>query len=206
MYQPEKDQTEIFVENLNKLLREKDISQNRLAQLVDVSVTMVNKWCRGMSMPRNDKIDKLCQVLNVRRSDLLADKSEAPNLSVPAARPVPFLGLICAGDGMITEESFDGYFFVDNSIRADYCLRVEGDSMRDAGINHGDTAFIRKSWNFLNGEIYAVWFGEDKTATLKKVYRQGDGLLLMPCNQKYDPIYVDDAVIVGECIGVYHPR
>lgn len=95
---------------------------------------------------------------------------------------------------------------MDNSIRADYCLRVEGDSMKEAGIQHGDTAFIRKSYSFLNGEIYAVVFGESENAVLKKVYRQGDGLLLMPCNMKYDPIYVDEALIVGECIGVYHPR
>ena len=206
MYKPEKDQNEILAENITKYMRENGWSQNELARKMGVSPTVVNKWVRQMSRPKNDKIDKMCQLFNIQRSDLLADKSAIPNLSVPAAHPVPILGLICAGDGMITEQNFDGYFFVDNSIRADYCLRVEGDSMKEAGINHGDTAFIRKSYNFLEGEIYAVVFGDDKAASLKKVYKQGEGLLLMPCNQKYSPIYVEDAFIVGECIGVYHPR
>lgn len=78
--------------------------------------------------------------------------------------------------------------------------------MTDAGINHGDIAFLRKSYSFLDGEIYAVVFGEDRQAVLKKVYKQGEQLLLMPCNQKYSPISVNDALIVVECIGVYHPR
>ena len=84
--------------------------------------------------------------------------------------------------------------------------KAECDSMKDAGINHGDIAFLRKSYDFLQGGIYAVVFGDDENAVLKKVYRQGDGLLLMPCNQKYDPISVKDARIVGECIGIYSPR
>lgn len=206
MYQPEKNQTEIFAENLIEVLAKKKMSQNQLAGKIGVSAMSVNKWARALSMPRNDKIDQICQVLNVQRSDLLTDKNAIPNLSVPAAYPLPILGRICAGEGVLADESFDGMFFVDNSIRADYCLRVEGDSMKDAGINHGDIAFIRKSYDFLQGGIYAVVFGDDQNAVLKKVYRQGDGLLLMPCNQKYDPISVTDCRIVGECIGVYSPR
>lgn len=206
MYKPEKSQNEIIAENLTQLLRTKGISQNQLAQKISVSATSVNAWCRGITAPRNDKIEKICQVLNVQRSDLMTDKSAVPNLSVPAAHPLPILGRICAGDGILAEQNFDGYFFVDNSIRANYCLRIEGDSMKDANIFHGDIAFLRTSYDFINGGIYAVVFGDDDNAVLKKVYRQGDGLLLMPCNQMYDPIYVDDALIVGECVGVYHPR
>ena len=206
MYQPERSQKEVIAENITSLMREKGWSQNELARRMDVSAMAVNKWCRGITAPRTDQVDKMCQLFNVQRSDILSDKAAAPNLSIPAARPVPILGLICCGDGVLCEESFDGYFFVDNAVRADYCLRVEGDSMKDAGINHGDIAFLRKSYSFLDGEIYAVVYGEDKNAVLRKVYRQGNGLLLMPCNQRYNPITVEDALIVGEVIGVYHPR
>ena len=192
--------------NFRRMLADKDMTQYDLSRKIGVSVQAINRWAKGTGMPSQDSLDKICQALNCQRSDLLQDSEIAPNLSVPAARALPILGTICAGDGILAEQNFDGYFFVDNSIRADYCLRVEGDSMKEAGIQHGDTAFIRKSYSFLNGEIYAVVFGESENAVLKKVYRQGDGLLLMPCNMKYDPIYVDEALIVGECIGVYHPR
>lgn len=209
MYQEERSQLEIFSKNLRKVMQDKGISQNGLSRKLGCSVPTVNAWCQGQTMPRRELFEKLCQYLNVSRLDLLTDASEIPNLSVPAAHPLRILGTICAGDGMLAEENFDGYFFVDNSIRADYCLRVEGDSMKDANIFHGDIAFLKKNYDLYDGSIYGVVFGEDNNATLKQVYRQdSDTLILMPCNQKYKPIIVkaSDALIVGECIGVYHPR
>lgn len=201
-----KTYNEIFAENLTKLMREKGISQNELARQIGVSVGSVNFWCNAVNVPRPKVLDRLCEFFDVPQVELTTNKDDIPNLSIPAAYPLPILGVICAGDGILCNENFDGYFFVDNSIRADYCLRVEGDSMIDANIFHGDIAFIRKSYGFLDGGIYAVVFGDSQYAVLKKVYRQGKGLLLMPCNSKYDPISVEDAIIVGECIGVYHSR
>lgn len=100
MYMPERSQTEIFADNLSRILANKNMSQNQLSKKIEVSAMSVNAWCRGLSMPRNDKIDRMCQVLNVTRNDLLQDKAAAPNLSVPAAHPVRILGAICAGDGL----------------------------------------------------------------------------------------------------------
>lgn len=208
MYQ-DRPQLEVFSANLRKILAAKELSQNQLAKKMDCAVPSVNAWCQGQSMPRPKMMDKLCQVLNVSRVDLMQDASIAPNLSVPAAHPVPILGSICAGKGIIADESYNGVFFVDHSIRADYCLEIEGDSMKDANIFHGDIAFLKKNYEFMNGGIYAVVFGADQNAVLKRVYRQGDSLLLMPCNQMYDPITIpanEPFTICGELVGVYSPR
>lgn len=199
-----KTQVEIFGENLRKVMKEKDISQRRLGQLVGASVATVNAWCQGQSMPRQNMMEKIFTALNVPNDELMLDRSKAPNLSVPAVYPLSILGNICCGDGVLAEENFDGYFFVDSSIKADYCLRVEGNSMSEANIFHGDIAFIKKSYDIFDGGIYAVVYGENCNAVLKKVYKQNDGLLLTPCNRNYDSIFVKDARIVGECIGVYH--
>lgn len=206
MYKEERNPNEVLIENLTELMLRKGINKYQLSQKLGVSATAVSKWFNGESTPKRESVELICRLFNTTRSELLRDKTAIPNLSIPAAHPLPILGAICAGDGIDNEENFDGYFFVDNSIRADYCLRVEGDSMKEAGINHGDTAFLKKSFDLLNGGIYAVVFGENNMAVLKKVYKQNDGLLLMPCNQLYDPIFVEDAVIVGECVGVYSPR
>lgn len=199
-----KTQTQIFGENLRRILKEKDMSQHRFAHLIGISGASVNAWCQGESLPRKSTLEKVYQVLNVSQEELMLDKSGIPNLQIPAAYPLSILGTICAGEGVLAEENFDGYFFVDNSIRADYCLRVEGDSMKDANIFHGDIAFIKKCYDVYDGGIYAVVYGENENAVLKKVYRQSDGFVLNPCNPSYKPIFVNDARIVGECIGVYH--
>ena len=201
-----KTQVEIFGENLRAVLKEKEISQQRLGQLVGASGATVNAWCQGQSMPRKNTLDRIFSALNVTNDELMLDRGKAPNLSVPAAYPLSILGTICCGDGILAEQNFDGYFFVDNSIRADYCLRVEGDSMKEANIHHGDIAFIKKCYDVFDGGIYAVVFGENENAVLRKVYRQNDGFILTPCNQNYKPISVNDCRIVGECIGVYHSR
>lgn len=209
MYQDERSQLEIFSSNLRQILADKQISQNQLAKKMDCAVPSVNAWCQGQSLPRAKMLDKLCRVLNVSRMDLLQDRSEAPNLTVPAAHPVRILGTICAGEGITADENFRGLFFVDHSIRADYCLEVEGDSMRDANIFHGDIAFLRKNYEFFDGGIYAVVYGAEENAVLKRVYKQGDSILLMPCNQLYGPITVpasEPFTICGELVGVYSPR
>lgn len=54
MYQPEKDQMEIFAENLAEIMARKRISQNQLAKKIGVSAMSVNKWARGLAMPRRD--------------------------------------------------------------------------------------------------------------------------------------------------------
>ena len=208
MYKAERSQLDIFSMNLKQEMVKKDISQNGLARKLGCSVPTVNSWCQGQTMPRRELFDKLCQFFNVTRFDMLSDREAIINLSVPAAHPLKMLGRICAGDGVLCEESFEGVFFVDNSIRADYCLRVEGDSMRDAHIQHGDIAFLKKNCDILDGNIYAVVLKDDNYATLKQVYRQDGKYVLAPANSSYRSIVVEeeDALIVGECIGVYHAR
>lgn len=65
------DTTAIFSYNLKEILREKNVTQRELAKRLDITPQSVNDWCKGKSMPRMRKIDKICHCLNVTRSDLL---------------------------------------------------------------------------------------------------------------------------------------
>ena len=195
---------EIFAENLNALMRECGISQNELARQIGVSVSAVNGWCNAVYMPRPNMIDILCDFFDVTQVELTMDKSEYPNYTIPAAHPIPEIDTIRTKGGKLSAQKFEKYFFVDNSIKADYCLRVEGDSMIDANIFHGDLAFIRKAYSFLDGIIYAVVFGNNEYPVLKKVYKQGKKTMLISCCNEIDPISASDAIIVGECVGIYH--
>lgn len=78
------------------------------------------------------KVEEFAKVLHVSTAYLM--DWLPPNIITPAARPVPVLGTICAGDGTVAEESFVGNFFIDNTVQADYALRVNGDSMVEAEI------------------------------------------------------------------------
>lgn len=128
------------------------------------------------------------------------------NLILPAAHPVPILGTICAGDGIWCEENYQGTFYIDKSIKADLCLEVKGDSMIEAGINNGDYAFIKKTYDYVDGKIYAVRIEDSCEAVLKRIAIQDDSIILSPCNNDYQPMFkkLEDVCIIGECVGTYH--
>lgn len=71
----------IFAKNLRDWLYVRDISQRELADKLGVSPTIVSAWCRGEKSPRMSKVDLICQVLNVKRSDLMLEKDEVPEPS-----------------------------------------------------------------------------------------------------------------------------
>jgi len=68
----------------------------------------------------------------------------------------------------------------------DFFLRVDGDSMVEAGISEGALVQIRPDVEPSDGDICAVWV-EGDGGTLKRVYREGDVVRLVPENEKYDP-------------------
>lgn len=207
-----------FANNIRFLRKQRNISQEELAEMVGYkSFTTIQKWETGDSEPNMGVLRQLADIFHLSISELVetdlenksSERRHLPsNIIMPAAYAVPILGTICAGNGIYCEENFEGYFFVDKSIKADYCLRVKGDSMIDASIYDGDVAFIRKDFDFIDGEIYAVCYGAEESASLKKLYKADDKIMLQPCNSDYAATFVnvDDVVIVGECIGTYHAR
>lgn len=210
---------DIRTNRLNKAFKASGLSQSELCDKADINKGALSSYLSGRYFPKQIALEKLSSALNVSISYLMGfdtddttDKRDSrplpSNIMVPAGRQIPILGTICAGNGIHCEENFEGYFFVDRSIKADYCLRVKGDSMVDANIYDGDVAFLRKDFDFIDGEIYAVCYGAEESASLKKLYKTDNKMLLQPCNSDYTAVFVDvdDVVIVGECIGTYHAR
>lgn len=138
---------------IRELRQQKGMTLEELGNRVGVGKSTVLKWESGaIENMRRDKIARLADALGVSPLVIMGmDKKKPSNISVPAAHAIPILGSICAGNGVYADENFDGYFFVDHSIRADCCLYVHGDSMIDAGIQNGDIAFIRRDAEICDG-------------------------------------------------------
>lgn len=205
----------MFKDKIRFYRKLRGISQEALADKLGYkSFTTIQKWEDGTSSPPIGTVKKVADILGVTIEELTSDEdiSSDPdltgvtNISFPASRPIPILGDICAGEGTWCEENFEGHFFIDSSVKADFCVKVRGDSMIDAGIRDGDLAFIKRTYDYKDGNIYAVRINSDCEAVLKKVFWQDDTIILNPCNAEYKPIVTDSegVSVVGECIGVYH--
>lgn len=66
----------IFSNNLNKYIALSGHTQADIAKAIGVSTASVSNWCKGIKLPRMDKVDKLCAFFNIGRSDLMRDQDE----------------------------------------------------------------------------------------------------------------------------------
>jgi repressor LexA len=124
------------------------------------------------------------------------------------AEKLPLLGQIAAGGPLLAEENIDERIAVPEPLgrRADFLLRVKGESMIDAGILDGDIVVVQRAQDARNGEIVVALVGEDESAdeaTVKTFYREGNRVRLQPENESLEPIYADFVQILGRVTGVF---
>lgn len=107
---------------------------------------------------------------------------------------IPLIGRVAAGNPILAEENIEdrvdmpaGFF----QPRADYLLRVRGDSMIDAGILDGDLLAVHKTQQATNGQIVVARIEDEVTVKRFQRTRKRDHILLLPENPAYDPIEVD---------------
>ena len=61
---------DIFKKNLNKLLNNNDMSVKQLSDKLKIPYTTMIDWKKGNHIPRADKIDKICEIFNIKPYDL----------------------------------------------------------------------------------------------------------------------------------------
>lgn len=201
------------------------LSMQEFADKADLSKGYISMLEKGKH-PQNDReivpsietVNKIAKAMNLSIDELLAridgnqmidisrDRPLPSNIILPSAHKLPIMGTICAGDGVVCEDDYQGTFIVDIDVKADYCLKVHGDSMIGANIYDGDIVFISKSYDFVQDQIYAIERLDYNEASLERVTQDGDTLILNPCNPEYHAMVTDyeEVRIIGRCVGVLH--
>ena len=83
-----------------------------------------------------------------------------------------------------------------------FLLRVQGDSMIEAGILDQDFVLVEKRSTAENGDI-VVALVNGSEATVKRFFHEGDHIRLQPENQNMTPIITTDVAIIGRVVGVF---
>lgn len=118
---------------------------------------------------------------------------------------VPVVGKVAAGQPILAVENITDTFplpvdFVQNSDA--FMLRIQGDSMIEAGILDKDFVLVKQQSTANNGDIVVALIGDE--ATCKTFYKEKDHIRLQPQNSRLEPIIVKDNIsILGKVIGVF---
>jgi repressor LexA len=118
---------------------------------------------------------------------------------------VPIVGAITAGAPILAQENITGYLTViDESLLAKsgafFALKVQGESMIEAGILSGDYVVVLQQPTAENGEIVVALLGEE--ATVKRFYKEQGQVRLQPANAAMKPIITRDVQILGRVVSV----
>ncbi len=120
-----------------------------------------------------------------------------------SAKSVPVVGNVAAGNPIVAIEDIEGYVTVDYKLcrgKELFALRVQGESMINAGILPDDILIVHRTPVAENGEI-VVALVED-SATVKRFYKENGHFRLQPENDDFEPIIVDEVILLGKVISL----
>ncbi len=190
------------------------MSQRELAEVAGVSHVAINDIVNGKTMhPRKRVLEGIARGLHVRSDDLIelarmnVDRTKPiyqPPLIETEVRPLPgamtigpiirlpLYGSIRAGVPCIVEETPDDYMSVDadwipGDPREYFWLKIDGDSMVDAGFMPGGFALVHLQNTIEDGEIAVVQINGEE-ATIKQVRLMDGYVMLVPRNARFQPV------------------
>jgi repressor LexA len=114
-------------------------------------------------------------------------------IRLPSPPGLPIVGRVAAGNPILAEEHVEDHCEVPAAFfrpRADFMLRVRGESMRDVGIMDGDLLAVHKAETAENGQIVVARIEDE--VTVKRFRREGRHKVhLLAENPDFEPIVVD---------------
>lgn len=188
--------------------KKKNLTQQDLATLFHLDKSSISKYENGHQRPEMETLINICDYFGVSVEYLVGqtdkrekniNKTDVNNITNlieidnNKMVKIPVLGAIKAGIPMFAEDNIIGYEYVhqEELMQGEkyFYLQVKGDSMINARIYEGDRVRIKKQ-NFIerNGDIMTVRVNGDE-ATLKRVYKQENGLMLISENPNYVPMF-----------------
>ena len=139
--------------------------------------------------------------------DILPGASRGIQLKQAGLPGLPLIGRVAAGSPILAEENIKSRHKVDPSLfspKADYLLKVKGDSMINIGIMDGDLLAVHKTTEARSGQVVVARI--DNEVTVKRLKRKDGTISLLPENDNLQPILVDPQVndfeIEGLAVGV----
>lgn len=175
-------------ENIKKAREAAGLTQKELAEKLGISVAMISRWEKGTRNPKMSTLTKIADAIGCDPVIFLgitppfANVDWKPNRikvygSVPAGVPIEAVEDVLDWEDIPMDWIATGDKYIG--------LKVKGDSMSPKYLED-DTIIVKLQSDCESGQDAVVYInGYD--ATLKKVIKQQDGIMLQPINPDYEP-------------------
>ena len=198
----------ILAKNIRHYMEQNNKTRNEMCEALGVKYTTFTDWVNAKTYPRIDRIEQMAAYFGIEASALLEDPDRLPFGAIPyqerPTQPIPIVGVVSCGIPLLAEDNIEGY--IDTPIQdittgeTYFWLRATGDSMMNVGIHEGDLLLIRQQNDVNSGDIAVVTINGDD-ATLKRVIKKENALILQPENPSYET-----KIFVGKEMETVHIR
>ena len=181
---------------LRELRKSKKLSQQIIADMLGVTQATLSGWENEKYEIDNQSLSKLASYFNVTTDYLLGRTDEKKERPREKGVRIPVLGCVQAGIPIEAIEDIIDYEEIPESMAKNgeyFALQVRGDSM-EPKFSEGDVVIVRKQESADDGDI-AVVLVNGNEATVKKIKRRMDGIMLIPNNPSYDPMFYSNQEI-----------
>lgn len=148
-------------------------------------------------------LDALEKAGYIERDPMLKRSIRVCNEAQDDYMHVPLIGTVTAGTPILAVEQIEGYIpYVARGAQDKplFALKVRGESMLNAGILSGDIVIVEKTPTAQNGEMVVALIEDE--ATVKTFYKENGHFRLQPENDAYEPIIVNEVIILGKVVGL----
>ena len=188
----------IFIKNLNEYLDSFQMNQADLANRLSVNKSVVSSWLSGSRYPRMNTMEKIANIFNIEKSDLIEDKSEKGTTSHHAKGiRIPVLGRVAAGIPIEAIEDIDEWEEIPEAMAKNgeyFALRIKGESMSPK-LQPGDIVIVKKQHDVDTGDT-AIVLVNGNDATVKQIKKTEAGIMLVGLNlEVYQPHFYSNKEI-----------
>ena len=183
-----------FKTRLKQLRNERRISQRQLAEFLKVAPSTISMYENGQREPNFEVLESLADFFNVDLNYLLGKTNKTTKIILDSESSkgiqIPVLGTVPAGIPMSAIEDIIDYEEIPKSWENQgefFGLKIKGDSMYPT-LENGDVVIVKKQSTADNGDTVIVMVNGDD-ATCKRYERSETGIMLIPNNNAYNPVF-----------------
>lgn len=200
-------------DRLREAMRLADMKAIELSDLSGIPKSSISQYLSGYATPKSDRIYTMSRILNVNPVWLMgynvpikaekptnskSDKSETTTDETFKRKGVkiPVLGEVAAGVPLEAIEDIIDYEEITEEMAQTgefFGLKIKGDSMYPR-ICDGDVVIVRQQNSCDTGDVVVVLVNGE-AATVKKIRKQKDGIMLIPFNTSFEPMFFSNEEI-----------